>query len=187
MAKKITDIKAEQIYDSRNNPTLRVSVFADDIVGIFDVPSGASTGKHEAFELRDGEAGKSGMQTAIKQIEDLIKPALIGFEVDQQSLIDKTMIELDGTPQKTKLGGNSMIGVSIANAKVAAQEKGMEIYEYLRSLAQVKPSREEPLLYFNLINGGKHTKSDLAFQEYHIVPQTGIVESVKICREVEKN
>ncbi len=186
MAKKITDIKAEQIYDSRKNPTLRVSVFADDIVGTFDVPSGASTGKHEAYELRDGEAGKSGMQTAIKQIENIIKPALMGFDVEQQTLIDKTMIELDGTPQKTKLGGNSMIGVSIASAKVAAQEKGMEIYEYLKSLAEVKPSREEPLLYFNLINGGKHTKSNLAFQEYHIVPQTGIIESIKICREVEK-
>jgi len=186
MNKKITDIKAEEILDSRKNPTLKVSVFAEDIVGIFEVPSGASTGKYEACELRDDESGKGHIQKVINQIETIIKPALIGKEVNQQAQIDQIMLDLDGTPQKTKLGGNSMIGVSIACVKAAAQEKGLEIYEYLRTIAEIKPSRTEPYLYFNLINGGKHAKSNLAFQEYHIVPQVETIkESVKICREVQ--
>lgn len=184
--KKITDIKAEQILDSRKNPTLKVSVFTDDSIGVFEVPSGASTGKYEACELRDNDSGKGPVQDAIKQIEGIIKPALIGISVLEQNTIDKIMIDLDGTPQKTKLGGNSMIGVSIACAKAAAQEEKVEIYEYLKSITSIKPSREKPLLYFNLINGGKHAKSDLAFQEYHIVPQVeSIEESVKICREIQ--
>jgi len=186
MDKKITDIRAEQILDSRNNPTLRVSVYVNDIMGFFDVPSGASTGKYEACELRDGENGKSGVLNAIDKIEKMIKPALIGIEIDQQQQIDEIMIKLDGTPQKTNLGGNSTIGVSIACAKTAAKVLGVEVYEYLRTIKSITPSRKEPYLYFNLINGGKHAATKLAFQEFHIVPQVeSSEESVKISREIQ--
>lgn len=171
MDKKITDIKAESILDSRNNPTLKVSVYVGNIVGSFEVPSGASTGKYEACELRDGEGGKSGVNNAINKIDQVIKPALVGIEVDKQKQIDELMINLDGTKQKTNLGGNSMIGVSIACAKTAAKVLGLEVYEYLKTLEKINPSRKEPYLYFNLINGGKHAKTSLAFQEFHIVPQ----------------
>lgn len=184
---KITDIKAEEILDSRKNPTLKVSVSVNDIVGIFEVPSGASTGKYEACELRDDDSGKGKVQKAINQIETVIKPALIGTEVNEQAQIDQIMLDLDGTPQKTNLGGNSMIGVSIACAKAAAKEKGLEVFEYLKTLKEIKPSRKEPYLYFNLINGGKHAKSELAFQEYHIIPQVETVkESVQISREIQE-
>lgn len=184
---KITDIKAEEIKDSRNNPTIKVSVFSEELEGTFEVPSGASTSEYEACELRDGEDGKSGVQKAVENVEGEIKEKLLGLSIIEQSTIDKTMIDLDGTSQKTRLGGNSIVGVSIANAKVAAKAKGMETYKYLRTLAEIKPSQDKPFILFNLINGGKHTKTNLAFQEYHIVPQTeDVAESVRICQEVEK-
>lgn len=173
--------------DSRKNPTLKVSVYAGDIVGVFEVPSGASTGKYEACELRDEDNNKSGVAKAIKKIETIIKPALLGMDVGKQALIDETMITLDGTTQKTNLGGNSMIGVSIACAKAAALSNQMEVYEYLRTIANITPSRPVPFLYFNLINGGKHASSKLAFQEYHVVPQVDkIEESVMMCRNIQK-
>lgn len=186
MNKKITDIKAEQILDSRKNPTLKVSVSVGDIIGSFEVPSGASTGKYEACELRDGESGKSGVSNAVNKINTEIKNALLGIEIDQQKQIDDIMIKLDGTPQKTNLGGNSMIGVSIACAKTAAKVMNMEVFEYLKTIATIKPSRKEPFLYFNLINGGKHAASKLAFQEFHIVPQVETSsESVDMCRNIQ--
>lgn len=186
MDKKITNIITTQISDSRNNPTLQVEVYVNDIVGVFLVPSGASTGKYEAYELRDDDSGKGAMQMAIKGINEVIKPALIGIDVDNQEFIDKTMINLDGTPQKKVLGGNSTIGVSIACAKAAAKVKNMEVYEYLRTLSSIKPSQTNPWLYFNLINGGKHASTKLAFQEYHIVPQAGTIsENVSICKSVQ--
>lgn len=184
--KKITNIEAVQILDSRKNPTLRVTVYVGDIFGSFEVPSGASTGKYESFELRDGKDSKSGVLNAIEKIESIIKKALVGIGVDQQKQIDEIMIKLDGTPQKTNLGGNSMIGVSIAVAKTASKVRNMEVYEYLKTLALITPSRKEPFLYFNLINGGKHAKGRLAFQEFHIVPQveTG-VESMAISKNIQ--
>jgi len=185
--KKITNITAEQILDSRQNPTLKVSVYAGEVVGSFEVPSGASTGKYEACELRDSKDSKSGVSNAIKKIESIIRPTLIGIEVDKQKEIDNTMIQLDGTPQKTNQGGNSMIGVSIACAKTSAKIMNMEVYEYLKTLETINPSRKVPFLYFNLINGGKHAKTKLAFQEYHIVPQVETAEeSVKISREIQE-
>jgi len=187
MNKKITNIIAEQILDSRKNPTLRVSVFVDEIVGSFDVPSGASTGKYEACELRDGQSGKSEVKNAVGKINNDIKEALVGIDVDKQEEIDKIMLKLDGTKQKINLGGNSLIGVSIACAKTAARVLNLETYEYLKNLASIKPSRLEPFLYFNLINGGKHANSKLAFQEFHIVPQVeSSKESVEMCRNIQK-
>lgn len=187
MNKKITNIIAEQILDSRKNPTLRVSVYAGDVIGSFDVPSGASTGKYEACELRDNEGGKSEVKNAIAKINNEIKEALMGIEVDKQEQIDNIMLKLDGTKQKVNLGGNSLIGVSIACAKTAAKVLNLETYEYLKTLASIKPSRLEPFLYFNLINGGKHANSKLAFQEFHIVPQVEFSkESVEMCRNIQK-
>jgi enolase len=143
------------------------------------VPSGASTGIHEAHELRD-EDGK-GIKDAVYKVNNLIAGNLVGKNVLNQKEIDKIMLQLDGTPNKDNLGGNSIIGVSIACAKVAAQVSGQEVFEYLRTLAEIKPSRKIPYLYMNLINGGKHAKNDLAFQEYHVVPNTeDVAEAVEI-------
>ncbi len=175
---------SEEIVDSRNNPTLKVSVYVGDIFNSFEVPSGASTGKYEACELRDDDGG---MKTAIEKIDKIIKPALIGMSIEDQKSIDRKMIELDGTKQKTNLGGNTLIGVSIACAKTAALVNKMEVYEYLRSLETILPSRKEPLLYFNLINGGKHASSKLAFQEYHIVPQSeNTNENIDMSKSIQK-
>lgn len=179
MESKITKIVAEEIKDSRGNPTIKVAVFAGEVFGVFSVPSGASTGVHEALELRD-EDGK-GVKNALEKINKIIAPALIGRDVLSQKEIDRIMIELDGTPNKSNLGGNSMIGVSIACAKIAAAISGIEIFEYLQTLAEIKPSRSVPYLFMNLINGGKHAKNDLAFQEYHIVPDYhNVSEAVEI-------
>ncbi|MFZ2072223.1 MAG: phosphopyruvate hydratase [Minisyncoccia bacterium] len=164
---KITKILAEEIKDSRGNPSLKVSVYSGDLFGSFSVPSGASMGAHEAHELRD-EDGK-GVRDAVFKVNNLIAGALVGKDILNQKEIDSSMIELDGTPNKDNLGGNSMIGVSIACAKVAAKVSGEEIFEYLRTLKEIKPSGKVPHLYMNLINGGKHAKNDLAFQEYHVV------------------
>ena len=174
MENKITKILAEEIKDSRGNPTLKVTVHAGEIFASFSVPAGASTGVHEAHELRD-EDGK-GVKDAILKVNNLIAGALVGKDILNQKEIDKAMLQLDGTLNKDNLGGNSMIGVSIACAKTAAKISGQEVFEYLRTLAEIKPSRKAPYLYMNLINGGKHAKNDLAFQEYHIVPDTENVE-----------
>lgn len=169
MENKITKIKAEEIKDSRGNLTIKVNVWVGEIFGSFSVSSGASTGVHEAYELRD-EDGK-GVNTVIDKV-NIIAGALVGQNVLDQKGIDKIMMELDGTPNKSNLGGNAIIGVSIACAKVAAKVSNMEVFEYLSTLNKIKPSRNTPYLYMNLINGGKHTKTDLAFQEYHVVPNT---------------
>lgn len=175
MSGKIKKITAEEILDSRGNPTLEVSVITDGAIGVFDVPSGASTGVHEAHELRDGDDGHFhglGVKKAIEKVQTAISPALEGLDVSEQKKIDSTMLELDGTVNKINLGGNSMIGVSIACAKAAAKEENIETFEYLRRLNNIPPSsRPTPLLYMNLVNGGKHTRTRLTFQEYHVVPQ----------------
>lgn len=179
MNNKITKILAEEIKDSRGNPTIKVTVFSDDKSDSFSVPSGASTGAHEAHELRD-EDGK-GVKNAIEKVNNVIAKALIGQDILNQKEIDKIMIKLDGTPNKDNLGGNSMIGVSIACAKVAAKVRNQETYQYLQTLAEIKLSRKMPHLFMNLLEGGKHTGNILAFQEYLIVPNTDDVkEAVEI-------
>jgi len=195
---KITKILAEEIKDSRGNPTIKVTVFCGDTSGSFSVPSGASTGAHEAHELRDAD-GK-GVRDAIDKVNNIIAPALLGKDILNQQEIDQIMIKLDGTSNKDNLGGNSMIGVSLASAKAAAKVKGIETFEYLRTLrlgsgqalAEIKPSRKVPYLYMNLINGGKHvpqslsnslgaSDKSLAFQEYLVVPNTeNVSEAVEI-------
>lgn len=170
----ISKIKAEEIKDSRGNPTIKVTVKAGNMSDSFSVPSGVSTGIHEAHELRDQDG--IGVKNAIKKVNNVIAPALIGQNILNQKEIDRIMLELDGTSNKDNLGGNSMIGVSVACAKVAAKVSGKETFEYLQTLAEIKPSRKTPYLFMNLIEGGKHTNNDLAFQEYHIVPDTDNAE-----------
>ncbi|MFA5931970.1 MAG: phosphopyruvate hydratase [Candidatus Paceibacterota bacterium] len=190
---QITKITAEEIKDSRGNPTIKVTVYAcpplagvGDMSDSFSVPSGASTGAHEAHELRDPD-GK-GVQNAIEKVNKIIAGALVGKDVLNQKEIDRIMIELDGTSNKDNLGSNSMIGVSVACAKVAAKVTNQETYEYLQTLAEIKPSRKVPFLYMNLINGGKHAKNDLAFQEYHVVPDTeDVAEAVEIGNKIQNS
>ncbi len=187
MENKITKITAEEIRDSRGNPTIKVTVHSDGKFGSFSVPSGASTGTHEVHELRDAD-GK-GVKKAIDNVNNIVAPALVGQDVLNQKEIDRIMIELDGTSNKNNLGSNAIIGVSIACAKVGAKVSRLETFEYLRTLKEIKPSlrqdsgqaRKVPYLYMNLINGGRHAKNDLAFQEYHIVPDIDYVnEAVEI-------
>jgi len=173
MENKITKIIAEEIKDSRGNPTIKVMVYSGDKFGSFSVPSGASTGVHEARVMENSKA--------ILKVNEIIAKALIGQDVLNQKEIDRIMLELDGAANKDKLGGNSMIGVSIACAKVAAKISGKETFEYLRTLVEIKPSRKVPYLFMNLLEGGKHTGNILAFQEYLIVPETeNISEAVEI-------
>jgi enolase len=179
MENKITKILAEEIKDSRGNPTMKVTVFSGEEKVSFSVPSGASTGVHEAYELRDKD-GK-GIILALDKVNEVIGKALRGEDVLNQKEIDKKLIELDGTPGKDNLGGNSMIGVSIACAKLAARILGVKTFEYLRTLIEIKPSARIPHLYLNLINGGKHAQNGLAFQEYHVVSNTEeVAEAIDI-------
>jgi len=147
----ITQISAKEIKDSRGNPTIKVTVFAGGMSDSFSVPSGASTGVHEAHELRDDD--NNGVKKAIWNVENVIAPVLVGQNVLNQKEIDRIMIELDGTSNKDNLGANSVVGVSIACAKVASKITGQETYEYLRTLAEIKPSRKIPYLFMNLLEG----------------------------------
>lgn len=167
----IVDISAEEITDSRFKPALRVRVVAEGgKPHVCDVPSGASTGIHEAHELRDQDGLH--VQTAIQHIEGEIRERIVGMDVREQAALDEALLILDGTPEKSRLGGNSLIGVSIAAAKAGASAKGIELFAHLRSLAHIEPSRKVPLLFINLFNGGKHAAAGTPFQEHQIIPHT---------------
>lgn len=165
----ISDIKAREILDSRGNPTVEVEVtLDDDSVGRAAVPSGASTGAFEAVELRDEDErylGK-GVIKAVIAIEDEIMPAVIGFDATDQRFIDDTMITLDGTPNKARLGANAILGVSLAVAKAAAQSSGLPLYRYIGG----PNAHLLPVPMMNIINGGAHADSDVDFQEFMIAP-----------------
>ena len=162
----IRTISATEILDSRKKPTLRVEVTTDAGSGSFDVPSGASTGSREACELRDAQGA---MSSAVRAIHEEIAPALIGMDPQDQRAIDARMIELDGTEHKSRLGGNSLIGISIATARAAAQSNSVPLHEHLKTLATIPPSRATPHLFVNLINGGKHASGGSPIQEHQIV------------------
>ncbi len=174
MENKITKITAEEVRDSKGSPALKVTVWVGEMLGSFAVPSGASTGAHEAHELRDSDG--RGVQSAIKNVNEKIASVLVGQEVSDQKEIDRLMVELDDTKNKDNLGGNAMIGASIACAKTAAKVSGLETFEYLRALAEIKPSRKTPYLFMNLLEGGKHANNGLAFQEHLVVPMIDDVE-----------
>lgn len=166
----ITHVHARQILDSRGNPTVEVDVFTDEgAMGRAAVPSGASTGIHEAVELRDGDKkqylGKSVLK-AVKNVNSTIHNALIGLDVANQRLIDRTMIELDKTPNKSKLGANAILAVSMAVAKAAAEESGLSLFRYVGGTN----ARTLPVPMMNILNGGAHADNKIDFQEFMVMP-----------------
>ena len=165
----IINIHARQIFDSRGNPTIEVDVTTENgISGRAAVPSGASTGEHEAVELRDG--GKDymgkGVKNAIENVNTLISQELLGVSVFEQNEIDQIMIDLDGTPNKSKLGANAILGVSLATAKAAANELGLPLYRYIGGVS----ANTLPVPMMNIINGGSHSDAPIAFQEFMVMP-----------------
>ncbi len=167
---EIVDIRAREILDSRGNPTVEVEVMTENgIIGRAAVPSGASTGKFEAVELRDGDKSRflgRGVLKACEHVNSIISDALIGTPVFEQRFIDQTMLDLDGTDNKSKLGANALLGVSLAVSKAAAEEAGVSLYRYLGGVnAHVLPV---PLM--NILNGGSHADNTIDFQEFMIVP-----------------
>ena len=165
----IIDVHARQIFDSRGNPTVEVDVYTEHgTLGRAAVPSGASTGEHEAVELRDGGTafmGK-GVQSAIENVNGVINQELVGTSVFEQNYIDQLMIDLDGTPNKSKLGANAILGVSLACAKAAAAELNLPLYRYVGGVS----ANTLPLPMMNIINGGSHSDAPIAFQEFMIMP-----------------
>ncbi len=165
----IINIHARQIFDSRGNPTVEVDVETENgIVGRAAVPSGASTGEHEAVELRDG--GKSfmgkGVLKAVENVNSILAEELLGVSVFEQNYIDGLMCEIDGTPNKSKLGANAILGVSLAVAKAAASELGLPLYRYVGGVS----ANTLPVPMMNIINGGSHSDAPIAFQEFMIMP-----------------
>jgi enolase len=182
----IADITAREILDSRGNPTVEVDVILESgAMGRAAVPSGASTGAHEAVELRDGDAsryGGKGVRTAIANIEGEIAEAVEGIEATEQVVIDNILIDLDGTPNKGRLGANAILGVSLAVAKAAASDQGQPLYRYVGGAY----ARTLPVPMMNIINGGKHADNPIDIQEFMIVPVGAptLAEAVRMGSEV---
>jgi len=166
----IKAIRAREILDSRGNPTIEVEVkLSEGTTGIAAVPSGASTGKHEAVELRDGDKGRYGglgVLKAVSNVNDLIAPALVGTSALEQAIIDQKLLELDGTADKVNLGANAILGVSLATVKAAANSSATPLYRYLGGSA----SHLLPVPMMNILNGGKHAADSTDFQEFMVVP-----------------
>lgn len=165
----IINIHARQIFDSRGNPTVEVDVLTENgVLGRAAVPSGASTGEHEAVELRDGgkEFMGKGVSKAVENVNSAIAEELLGYSVFDQNLIDQVMIDLDGTPNKAKLGANAILGVSMAVAKAAANELSIPLYRYIGGVS----ANTLPVPMMNIINGGSHSDAPIAFQEFMVMP-----------------
>ncbi len=170
MSTLIEDVIGREILDSRGNPTVEVDVFLiGGAVGTAMVPSGASTGAHEAVELRDGDArryGGKGVLNAVRHVNETIRPELLGIDAVDQVSLDRLLIDLDGTPNKSKLGANALLGVSLATAHAASEAVGLPLYRYLGGAA----ARTLPVPLVNILNGGKHAIDSTDFQEFMIVP-----------------
>jgi enolase len=177
----IIDIAAREILDSRGNPTVEVDVILDTgASGRAAVPSGASTGAHEAVELRDGDKDRyngKGVLKAVDAVNDEIFQALSGFDADEQRHIDQTLIDLDGTPNKSRLGANAILGVSLAVAKAAADDAGLELYRYIGGAA----AHVLPVPMMNIINGGEHADNPIDIQEFMVMP-VGADDGVEVIR-----
>ncbi|MEA3485140.1 MAG: phosphopyruvate hydratase [Candidatus Aerophobetes bacterium] len=188
MERGIEKVWARQILDSRGNPTVEVEVKLEDgTKGRADVPSGASTGEYEAIELRDDGnkwMGK-GVSKAVKNVNELISPKIKGMDITHQAEIDQLMIELDGTPNKQRLGANAILGISLAIAKAAANSLGLPLYRYLGGME----ARIIPLPMMNVLNGGKHADNNVDLQEFMIMPvgATTFKEALRISTEVFHN
>jgi enolase len=184
----IISVHARQIFDSRGNPTVEVDVTTENgILGRAAVPSGASTGEHEAVELRDGGQdymGK-GVLKAVGNVNSIIAQELLGVSVFEQNAIDQLMINLDGTPNKSKLGANAILGVSLAIAKAAANELGMPLYRYIGGVS----ANTLPVPMMNIINGGSHSDAPIAFQEFMVIPVKAetFSEAMKMGSEIFHN
>ncbi|WP_088323497.1 phosphopyruvate hydratase [Polaribacter tangerinus] len=184
----IIKVHARQIFDSRGNPTVEVDVITENgVLGRAAVPSGASTGEHEAVELRDG--GKDymgkGVLNAVKNVNETIAQELLGVSVFEQNAIDKLMIALDGTPNKSVLGANAILGVSLAVSKAAANELGMPLYRYIGGVS----ANTLPVPMMNIINGGSHSDAPIAFQEFMVMPvkASTFSEAMKMGSEIFHN
>ncbi|GAW93194.1 phosphopyruvate hydratase [Calderihabitans maritimus] len=166
----ITDVVGREILDSRGNPTVEVDVYLESgVVGRAAVPSGASTGAHEALELRDGDKERflgKGVRKAVENINEVISPEVVGMDAIDQNGIDRLLLELDGTPNKGKLGANAILGVSLAVAKAAANALGLPLYQYIGGVN----ARELPVPMMNILNGGKHADNNVDIQEFMIMP-----------------
>jgi len=182
----ITDIYAREIMDSRGNPTVEVDVVLEDgTLGRAAVPSGASTGMYEAVELRDGDKARfmgKGVLKAVDNVNSLIAPEIVGMDVVDQVGIDHAMLELDGTPNKAKLGANAILGVSLAVAKAAASSLGLSLFQYLGGFN----AKQLPVPMMNILNGGKHADNNVDIQEFMVMPvgATSFAEALRMCSEV---
>lgn len=188
----IKEIKAREILDSRGNPTIEVECVTDDGIFIDAVPSGASKGEREALELRDGgvEYRGKGVSKAVDNVNKIIAPKIIGLDSEDQENIDRLMIDLDGTSNKSKLGANSILGVSMAICRAGAKSKNLELYEYISLLCfdRYKRKYKIPKCCFNVINGGKHAGNNLSFQEFMIVPfANSFKEELRMASEIYYN
>ena len=185
----IIDVVGREILDSRGNPTVEVEVYLEGgAVGRAAVPSGASTGAFEAVELRDGDKKRymgKGVQKAVENVNNIIAEEIIGMDALDQVAIDKLMIELDGTPNKGKLGANAILGVSLAVAKAAANQLGLPLYRYIGGAN----AKVLPVPMMNILNGGKHADNTVDIQEFMIMPvgATSFREALRMCAEVFHN
>ena len=185
---EIEEVKALEVLDSRGNPTVQVEVVAGGFSGVAMVPSGASTGSFEAVELRDGDESRylgKGVLKAVENVNTIIRDRILGMNVYDQVTLDKTLIELDGTENKGKLGANATLVVSLAVAKAAAASLYMELYQYIGGTnAKVLPT---PMM--NIMNGGKHADSTLSVQEFMIMPVGAptFTECLRVCCEIYHN
>ena len=183
---EIVDVTAREILDSRGNPTVEVEVTLDDgTVGRAAVPSGASTGVYEACELRDGDKSRylgKGVSKAVENVNTEIAEAMLGLNVLDQTSIDKLLIELDGTPNKTRLGANAILGVSLACARAAATALNLPLYNYLGGVN----AKTLPVPMMNILNGGAHATNNVDIQEFMIMPvgATSWKEALRMCAEV---
>ncbi|CCH40616.1 enolase [Wickerhamomyces ciferrii] len=190
----IQKVFARYVYDSRGNPTVEVDLTTDKGVFRSIVPSGASTGQHEALELRDGDKSKwlgKGVLKAVANVNEIIAPALVkeNLDVTNQEKVDEFLLSLDGTPNKSKLGANAILGVSLAAAKAAAGEKNVPLYQHIADISKTPQPFVLPVPFQNVLNGGSHAGGALAFQEFMIVPNNApsFSEALRIGSEVYHN
>jgi enolase len=182
----ITDVFAREIMDSRGNPTVEVDVILEDgTLGRAAVPSGASTGMYEAVELRDGDKGRylgKGVLKAVENVNNIIAPEVVGMDAIDQVGVDHVMLELDGTPNKEKLGANAILGVSMAVAKAAAAALGLSLYQYLGGFN----AKQLPVPMMNILNGGKHADNNVDIQEFMVMPvgAATFAEALRMCSEI---
>ncbi len=182
----ITDVFAREILDSRGNPTVEVEVVLDDgSFGRAAVPSGASTGQFEAVELRDGDSARylgKGVRQAVENVNEIIAPEVMGIDATDQRLVDSTLLALDGTPNKSKLGANAILGVSLAVAKAAAESTELTLYSYIGGAN----AHELPVPMMNILNGGAHADNNVDLQEFMVMPvgATTFAEGLRMCAEI---